>query len=79
MACEEAARFEKGTEHCMLQGHKVRKYNLQTSEIPVLNFDDPEVSKLIAAQVGKTNSSCCLLLMRLTGYFSTSIIEKFYW
>lgn len=38
-------------EYSYRDGHTVRKYNVKTSQIPVLNFDDPKASELISAQV----------------------------
>ena len=41
----------QNVEYCFLDGHKVRKYCIKSSEIPRLSFNDPTAIEHIANQV----------------------------
>ena len=42
---------KKQPDYCLIDGHKVRNYDIKTTEIPRLNINDPEAAELISSQV----------------------------
>ena len=42
---------KKQPDYCLIDGHKVRNYDIKTTEVPRLNINDPEAAELISSQV----------------------------